>query len=254
MKNFRKILPKDENLIISLYKEKGIEKISKLLNYSRNKIRKLLINNNISIKTHKEINKKYSVYENYFEIIDSKDKAYFLGFLIADGNIFKNKIRISLQEEDGYILEKFKDYIKYDGIVHTILKGNNKKRQKCLVITSTKISNDLINIGCIQNKSHFTFFPNIPKEFYSHFIRGVFDGDGCITTIKPKNRPSKTNTFSIIGNNLLIEKIQEILMENCNLNKTSLYSPKNTSNNIVYLIYGGNKNCIKIKNYLYNDC
>lgn len=65
--------------------------------------------------------------ESFFATIDTEEKAYFLGLLIADGNVFEDgtgrqsSISITLGLEDEYMLNKFKEIliantsITYDG-------------------------------------------------------------------------------------------------------------------------------------------
>lgn len=122
--------------------------------------------------------------ENYFEKIDSEDKAYFLGLLYADGNIYlkRRRVQITLQNEDAYILEIFKKYINSS----TKLYIDREKYSK-LILDSDKLSQDLIKLGCIPNKSLTLKFPTtdqVPIEWLSHFVRGYFDGDGGITVGK----------------------------------------------------------------------
>lgn len=168
--------------------------------------------------------------------------------MTSDGCNKTNAFALSIQEEDGYILEKFKKYMEYEGgIINIKPSGKNIKNQKCLSITDSKICQDLYKHGVIPAKSHKTYFPEIPEHLWNHFIRGVFDGDGCI--YKGKN-----NSFNIIGNIKLIEKIQEILMKECNLSKTKLHHDKKHTENIVTVRWGGNKQIKKIYNYLYKDC
>ena len=73
-------------------------------------VRRILKANNIEIRTQEMWLRKYDVNQNYFDIIDTQNKAYFLGFLYADGNVSKdnNNIQIALQARDLHILESFK--------------------------------------------------------------------------------------------------------------------------------------------------
>lgn len=208
-------------------------------------ISNILKENNIKFKKFR----KYSVNEDYFEKIDTKDKAYFLGLLLADGYINEG-FQLSLQEDDKNILNIFMAYIAFKG--NLIFKPKAKlqyKNQYSLNVYSNKIYIDLSKLGCIKNKSHHTYFPDIPEEFHSHFIRGVFDGDGCIS-----KKQNKQSYFSIIGNELLIKKIQDVLILKCDLKKLKLHKDSRCENNIVTLCYGGNKQIEKIYNYLYKDC
>ncbi len=241
---------KIEQIIIYMYSIEGLSsyKIANILKISQTTISGILRRNNIKIKGTKFYNRKYTINEDYFGNINSIDKAYFLGLLIADGSITKNNIKLSLQYKDIEILEKFKIYINSNA---KIKNGINKSiNQRYIVFSSIKIVSDLKNLGLIKNKTHHTYFPDIPEEYWSHFIRGVFDGDGCIAW----GKSDKTLRISIIGNNLLIEKIQDILVKECLLKKNKLHNPKKCENNIVMMQYGGNKQIEKIYNYLYKDC
>lgn len=212
-------------------------------------IKTILTKNGIQIRGIREVNKKYSFNEDYFEKIDSEDKAYFLGLLMADGCNNREGFTISLQEEDKYILEEFKKRIGYNGPIRLNKpKKSHWKDMYVLAIYSMKLSSDLSVLGVIPNKTHFTEFPNISKDLYRHFIRGYFDGDGCINiNIK------KAGNVSIIGNILLIEKIKQILdsviQNEMNISKNSI----KYTNNIKTISTMGNVNCKLIAYYLYND-
>jgi len=238
----------DINNICELYKKGlGIYKIEKITNFSIPTILKYLKLNNIYKKS---TNRKYLVNENYFDIIDTEDKAYFLGLLMADGQNLKDGFSIALEETDKYILEKFIHYINYGGVLYyKNRQAEKRKNMYILQIKSMILSKSLSNYNVIPNKTHFTCLPDISKEFYSHFIRGVFDGDGCIYIDK-----EKTMHFSITGNVKLLEKIQEILIKECNLSKTKFNDKANTKENIKALRYGGNNQVKKIYTYLYKNC
>ena len=122
-------------------------------------------------------NRKYTLDQNYFKKIDSQEKAYFLGFMYADGSVSKkfDKSRISLQKQDRKILEEFKILLKTNKPLYKI------HELWVLMITSKKIKQDLIDKGCMPNKTFKLVFPLWLKEdLKSHFIRGYFDGDGCV--------------------------------------------------------------------------
>lgn len=126
-------------------------------------------------------NRIYKVDEFYFEIINSPEKAYILGFFYADGyNNESNGIVSSTQREDRIdILTSIKDRIHADQEIK-IYPG---QRAYSLTICSTKMSKDLANAGAMQCKSHILTFPDstiVSDELIPHFIRGYFDGDGCI--------------------------------------------------------------------------
>lgn len=145
--------------------------------------RGIVIRNN-----HSELARKYNVNENYFNEINSEDKAYFLGFLYADGCNHGNSIELSLKGDDKSILNKLKEKIEYDGpLLFYIRKdtGKLKKRNECrLNINNKKISEDLKRLGCVPRKTFILEFPTeeqVPKYLIQHFVRGYLDGDGCIS-------------------------------------------------------------------------
>lgn len=111
--------------------------------------------------------------------------AYVLGFFTADGNMIKNKRGghyIAFYSNDKELLVK----------IRTLLCSNQKialKKQKPLhsrkpsyqiQIGSKEIYSDLLKLGLVPNKSLILKVPAIPEKFLSHFVRGYFDGDGCV--------------------------------------------------------------------------
>jgi hypothetical protein len=206
-------------------------------------LHKILSKYNVILKPYRT-NKRLNFDTNYFESIDSEDKAYFLGLLIADGYNSNKQIILSLQEQDKHILEIFIDKLNYTGNLKFRKKeSETHQNQYSLVLSSQKICSDLSKLGCIKNKTHFAYFSNISQKLYSHFIRGVFDGDGCICG---------TN-FSITGNNLLIESIQQILVRECNLKNTKISAKENRPKNIVDLNYRGRYQICRIRDYIYRN-
>lgn len=132
--------------------------------------------------------KQYSVNEDYFEVIDTPEKAYWLGLLYADGHVTKeqDRVMISLQAEDGYLLQQFIDDIEYTGVLELDLnkKSNIDGRilpQKRVRINSKKIAQDLTKWGCSTTKTKDLRFPHwMSEELRPHFARGFIDGDGWV--------------------------------------------------------------------------
>lgn len=131
--------------------------------------------------------RKYSFNEHYFDDIDTPNKAYILGLLYADGcNHAKNNgITLKLQERDKEVLEKINIELQNEKPLFFInLNMHNDKWQNAYEISlfSKHFANTLANKGVVPNKSFKLTFPTwLNVEFYSHFIRGYIDGDGCIS-------------------------------------------------------------------------
>lgn len=197
--------------------------------------------------------------ESYFETIDSEEKAYWLGFIFADGCILKtdkivsapNRVQIALSEKDLTHLEKLKIATNYSGKIFirknsgTYSSGYN---YCVLQFNSVKMASDLIKLNCVPNKTDKLAFPELRYDLYKHFIRGYFDGDGSIYV----NKNSLRCTFQITSNPDTLLKIQEILIKECNLNKTKLCEYKRTTI-AKDLKYGGHIQVKRIFDYLYTD-
>lgn len=130
---------------------------------------------------------------DFFKNIQTEIQAYLFGFYAADGSIDEKRktFRIHLHKDDVEIIYLYKDIISPDARLFTKeAKEENIVREKPIVgngsigvdITSTILTNDLVNLGIGYRKTYSGFrLPNIPDNLLRHFIRGYFDGDGCIT-------------------------------------------------------------------------
>lgn len=129
--------------------------------------------------------------ENYFEKIDTEEKAYFLGFIIADGYLLRDtpttikkaqdRLVIRIQEKDRNILDILNDRITpYKQLTKWKYKNPNWSEQVIFKVNSNKLCSDLEKHGVfVGKKSGKEKLPNIDKKLIPHFIRGYFDGDGC---------------------------------------------------------------------------
>lgn len=194
-----------ENKVIELYTKNNLncKQISKSLKISSSFCERALKRHNIPIeryrnrrRTNKQLN------ENYFQEIDSIEKAYYLGFIFADGNIYKPKkgshswkLSIEIHEKDKEILESF--------TIGNKINYNPKHNSVYMCIISNKICTDLMKYNITPNKSLTCIFPIIPQQFISHFIRGYFDGDGCISL----NKSNNGKRVIIVGTELFLKDI-----------------------------------------------
>lgn len=218
--------------IINLYNSgKTVDYIRKLYGVRNSRISSILKENGIRIKqtyeyyTSKEMayGRKYYCDEDIFENIDNHDKAYWLGFLYADGCVRPKvgkmggtkgiNIEITLKEEDGYHLENFSHFIKSNYPVKSKIVNLNGK--KILVyrisISSVKMGNDLIGHGCTPRKSLTLKYPkNLDDEYFGSFLCGYFDGDGCVF-FKEYNNNMITNIVNLLGTFEFLSEIKNRL-------------------------------------------
>lgn len=135
---------------------------------------------------------------NYFDSIDTEEKAYWLGFIFADGNVSRSewtkkdgtvkkgvyRMEVSLKSEDVSHLEKLKTALEVTKEIN-ISKAPFRKERCRLFFNNKHMWTVLNSYGCVPNKSLSLKFPD--KEIFKtedlikHFIRGYIDGDGCIS-------------------------------------------------------------------------
>lgn len=136
------------------------------------------------VKPHKRYNNIYELKEvDYFNNIDDEHKAYWYGFLLADGHINNRGITITLQHQDEYMLELFKADI---GSETPITK--NVLGYPTFTLTCKQFASYLLNKGLSNRKSYNIDIQlvssYVPDYLKHHFIRGMFDGNGCIQYYK----------------------------------------------------------------------
>lgn len=169
-------------------------------NYTNRELARILnkTKNAVQIKASRlglKREEKYHYDKNFFENIDNECKAYWLGFIYADGYVSVTKdnrnyvMGIELQKSDYKHLEQFnidiggniKIEYRHRGsrYIHNCFVGES---DVCVIrLFCKKIFDDLISHGCCQNKSLIKSAPiGIPNELMRHFIRGYFDGNGSI--------------------------------------------------------------------------
>jgi hypothetical protein len=139
----------------------------------------------------------YSFNFDFFEEIDTPEKAYWLGFAFADGSLRKNSLRFGLIVEGEKQLKKLISAVQYSGQARFTKNGIYE-----LDLTHPKFAKDLREKGVIERKTWSVSYPKfLIDQLHRHFIRGVFDGDGTITTgtTHYRNKVYTTPSMSICG-------------------------------------------------------
>ena len=161
------------------------------------------IEDNYPATTH-HISKR-RVKHSFFSNIETELQAYLLGFYTADGSIDEKRktLRIELQKEDVELVYLFKDIISKDARLYSTKERAFKGPRGKIInahgsigvdITSSELCNSLVNLGIGYNKTYANLkIPNIPQELIRHFIRGYFDGDGCICGYIKTDRRNPNN-------------------------------------------------------------
>lgn len=174
------------NKIIKMYnKNINMTIIGKALGSDYRSIKKILIERNIKIRSLSDISRKYNFDEKYFDKLDGEGKNYWLGFILADGNISKNNNTISVCSKDIDHLKKFKKCICAKNKIYI----DKRTGVGTVFLYSEKTKNDLVSLGIIPNKSLVVKPPKIDRKYEKDFWRGVIDGDGFIIVEKSLDIP-----------------------------------------------------------------
>lgn len=231
---------------------KGLMALKKRLNdlgvsTKRTQERKLLYAERLS-----RAYKKYSLDETVFDCIDSKEKAYWLGWYMTDGhnNEVKHQVALRLQSSDEEILEKLKTFLKTTAPIYTYTR--NSRACVELSVNSVHFSRALANLGVIQRKTHHKSVPNIDKKLLKSFILGYFDGDGCFSVTERNDRTETSLTYQLTftGNVESLQEIERFIREQLDIKERAISKSRNQS---YTLHYSGRKLCYKILNWLYED-
>lgn len=238
--------------IVEDYKAIGIDSLSKKYKISTNTIINILKYHNVPLRKMGG-QKTYKLNSKTFEKIDTEEKAYWLGFLYADGYVTtkagKNKnqyrLELCLKSADREHLEKFKKFLHSNAKIYkkSIQLNGKTYTANRIGICDKQIVSDLIKHGCIENKSLVLTFPDdtiIPHNLKKHFIRGYLDGDGSIV-----NGTSVVTSF--LGTKQFLCGLMTFLNKEIH---TSIRTIEK-KNNINYIRYF--KDTTKLLNYLYED-
>lgn len=214
------------------YQSMSYSEIGKRLGFTERQIRGRI--NNMGLSKNRKFKK------DYFKEIDDERKAYWLGFIYADGYIIYNlktatyELGIELKSVDDYLLKELAVDL---GSAHDVEYKHNHKRfngyeydtDSCVLrVYSKEICDDLISNGIVPNKTNEKQFPT-NFTFTSDFVRGFLDGDGCIYVDK-RNHIWVSFTNS---NNDFLQYINS-LIENILAIKGSIYKENDKKYKLMY--------------------
>lgn len=184
---------------------------------------------------------RYKMNTKFFEYIDNEAKAYFLGLMYSDGSVTENQFYIKLHDED--IILKFKEVLECETPIRYI-----EKPWKTYIfeVSCQELCNQLISHGCVQNKTRVIQVPSLRKDLYRHFIRGFFDGDGCLQ-LQDKIYHCR---FDLTCASLkFLEQLRPIITKHA---KTNGHLGKETKYDVWHLNYSGHQ-VVQILDWLYEN-
>lgn len=219
-------------------------------------IKAILIEHGITPKTQRESRKSYKYNESYFEIIDTPEKAYWLGFIYADGFITRKTngsavFGLTLAEEEPLI--KLNQCLESDKPIGKYKKVNgynpNSVEYK-LAFCSDKMVSDLEKHGCVERKTFKLKFPNLDSGLISHFIRGYFDGDGSVFLHIQK---ANNTEYIMLGVTICgIKSFLDDLSKHIGF-ENYIYKDKRKETDCYSIKLASNIGCLKLYHYLYSN-
>lgn len=193
----------------------------------------------------------------------SPQMAYVLGFIFADGAIedvqrSSRTCYLSIVSKDTSILEQIRGAMNSNHNFYTrkprLLTYPGGKQyvsgeESVFRIGSKMVYNDLLKLGLTPRKSLSILFPTIPFEFFNFFLRGYFDGDGCLHLIKGKY----PRLIFTSGSNSFLEELTQKLSTTLKIPTKSIYSSVQKSGNLCYQLHYNTKISRKILEFMYKD-
>ena len=205
-------------------------------------VRQVLIDGNVTRKStgNPYGYRKYTIDHDFFKNIDTSSKAYWLGFIAADGHVIENEgLTIGLMASDIGHLEKIKLAIQSNSPIKSI----EVTKAVRINIYSKTMAMALTSHGFFHNKSNTLLFPAISEIFYKEFLRGLLDGDGCISGIKKDLRVAFSGTRSII------ENVRKIMIDKAYASCTKI---QEGANGFCVIQWGGRRQSLRIMDWLYD--
>lgn len=261
----RKVTLEQEPQIIEWYKNgDSLHTIADKLGIKWYPIYNVLRRNNIERRSTFEFSRKYEVDETYWEKIDSHEKAYFLGLMMADGAINDDPMsmgfRINLQEDDRELIDRFKISLKSEQPLSYVKSRVDKKHgwtskpQVEIRVHSKKMAEDLIKLGCAARKSLTLEWPkNLPEEFINSSVLGYFDGDGCVSC-SLKQKKWVGYCADIVSSIKFIEDASKIIKNKLNITfSISIRRGGLGDNYYSRLSIASYDNIIKFMDWIYKD-
>lgn len=192
----------------------------------------------------------YHFNNHTFDKIDNEQNAYWLGFIYADGHIRIDPptLIINLNSKDEAHLIKFNKFLDSDYPISKreigITKDGIKRFGVSLHITDSHFALSLMRLGIVKHRINtYAMATQVPWHLLHHFIRGLFDGDGCIASQRPE--------ILFCGSFELMNWLRLMLHDAIDTNPNQTISQTFASKHLFYLSYGGRLQVNKISDWMY---
>lgn len=195
---------------------------------------------------------KYDLDTFFFERW-SPNMAYTLGYIYADGCILRNRYRLKIASCDKNHLKKILYIMKSTYPMLTNWSDNRKRPNYYSIVDRKKVYFDLIRLGLIPRKSRITKFPNMPRKYFFHFLRGYFDGDGSVYYDKPHidrgdKKYVRLNTCFTSASYNFLDTLQKLISKKIDIPRQKL-----SKNHDAFKLRYSTKDSLKLLKQLYKN-
>lgn len=233
------ISPEVRQRIAELSQEKTCRVIAKELGLHRTTVERVL--RQLGIKLRR--GPKPVPCNNAFFGVYTAESCYWGGMLLADGYIRLDRPVVDLHLKAGDVghVRKFAAALKFEGKVH------EWERDCRVTITSSQMVNDLrVNFGVVPQKTSIAKFPvQVPEFLWSHLVRGIFDGDGCICVPTGSEVPC----VSFVGTLAVVEGVRDAIARLTDVNLVPTITPHDTISSTGY----SGDNAKRVCDWMYKD-
>jgi len=249
-----------EEICVRYLNGESTVQLGNAFNVTKANIRSLLITRNIPRrKNTAKLHRTYHCNHEYFNEPFDENRAYWVGFILADGNISDTKktganiLSIGLKESDKHHLLKFLNDIESNHpiITSTAKNGYGAGFKNCkITIASEALTTSLKKYDVLPRKTGVHRTPNIPKNLLKHMYRGYVDGNGSIGIYQLRTWPN--SSFECVGPYGFLKTFSDWLSKVVNTNRNQP-TKINKTTTVQRLRYGGVSQVKSVVELLYVD-
>lgn len=183
-----------------------------------------------------------------FNVIDTKEKAYVLGFILADGHIDNNNgVSIAVAKADAEVVEFI------GNIVDSRVCVDNKYLPDKRHFPHAGITKHISDItkftgGRLKEERHY---PRVRDDVERYLLQGLFDADGCITWGVRKDKKRIWQKVSFTSQYNILRGVQQYLTNKLSI--STVLRPKSQNEKCFVLEFCNKANVLKFLNHIYPD-
>ena len=203
----------------------------------------------VHVRPNTEANRLYTINHEAFDVI-TPESAYWWGFIYADGSINRHKsLTVGLRYTDVDHVVALNEFLQSNAPVKIKDRWLKPHKGAYLHVTSQHMGARLEELGVLAHRPAFHLvIKNLPDELISHWLRGLFDGDGSVRSkVNRKVAPG----LGFCGAQEMMLFIKKYMAEHAKTNPNlKIYTHKTS---LCYLRYSGRRQSVRVADVLYQD-